>query len=416
MWAVTLVACGAAGFLIGWLLAAARVRTELEREIREAEVRAAKDQTEATVSLREAKLRLEEERKLLAEAERKLSDTFKSLASDALRSNSEAFLSLAGERLKPVKESLDKMDEQLGQIEQARNQAYGAIKEQVDSLIKTQAALRSETANLVKALRSPAVRGRWGEIQLKRVVELAGMVERCDFFEQESHDTDAGRLRPDLRVQLPGGKNIVVDAKVPLMAYLEALEAPTEELRMAKLGEHARQVRDHMGKLSSKAYWEHLQPTPEFVFMFLPGESFFSAALEQDPSLIEQGANQGVVLATPTTLIALLKAVAYGWRQEQLAENAERISTLGKQVHERLATMVGHLVRLGGSIRNCVDAFNDTVGSLESRLLPSARRFKELGVGGQQEIRELEPVVTVPRQVSEAIDEPAAAAPQDEPR
>jgi DNA recombination protein RmuC len=403
-WLVALAAGIGLGWLLGWLFGA-RKATRLE------------------VQLEESENRLAEERSLLQSAKEKLSDTFKSLAADALRQNNEGFLTLATEKLaaarseaagdlearktaietlvKPLAESLENMERQIQTIEGARREAYGSLTEQVKSLVTTQESLRSETANLAKALRSPAVRGRWGEIQLKRVVELAGMLDRCDFYRQESVDTEGGRVRPDLRVQLPGGKNIVVDAKVPLQAYLEALEAPTEERRAAKLKEHAQQVRSHMNQLSAKAYWDHLQPTPEFVILFLPGETFFSAALEQDPSLIEQGVNQRVILATPTTLIALLRAVAYGWRQEQIAENAQRISDLGQELHERLATMVEHLARLGMSLGRSIEAFNSAVGSFETRVLPKARQFKELGVANTKEITELDPIDRVPRALPE---------------
>jgi len=430
------------GLAIGWLLGTLRVRARLESELRDSEARAAAAGAEACSVRKDLHERMqaldvlqqklletegarakaeenalserrlnEEQRQLLDQAESKLKDAFSALSAEALKSNSDQFRQHAIEQIvNPVKESLGKIDQQVRALETARSQAYGGLTQQVQSLIDTQSALRAETANLVKALRAPSVGGRWGEVQLKRVVELAGMIERCDFYQQESVESDGGRLRPDMRVQLPGGKNIVVDAKAPLKAYLDSLEAPTEEQRLNKLKDHARHVRDHMAKLSAKAYWDHLQPTPEFVVLFLPGETFFSAALEQDPMLIEQGVNGRVILATPTTLIALLRAVAYGWRQELLADNAERISTLGRQLHERLATMVGHLARLGGSLRTSVEAFNSTIGSLESRVLPSARRFKELGVGGKQEIRELEPVDSVPRQIAGSTTEPTPAS------
>lgn len=397
------------GIAIGWLLAQ-------------------RNATRLKVRLEETEKRLGEEKGLLDKAKEQLSDTFRALAADALHQNNDGFLALATERLntvrseaagelearkqeietlvKPLGDSLAEMTKQIRSLEQARSTAYGTLTEQVRSLISTQDLLRTETGNLVKALRAPIVRGRWGEVQLKRVVELAGMIERCDFFQQESVDTESGRLRPDMRVQLPGGKNIVVDAKAPLQAYLDAVEAPTDELRMTKLKEHARQVRDHMVKLGAKNYWDHLQPTPEFVVMFLPGEAFFSAALEQDPSLIEQGVNQRVILATPTTLIAVLRAVAYGWRQEQLADNAQRIADLGKDLYERMGTMAEHIEDIGGDLNKAVGSYNKVVGSLERMVLPAARRFKELGVGGNKHIPELNPVDNVPRPLtSTAIPE-----------
>ncbi|MGD0288923.1 MAG: DNA recombination protein RmuC [Candidatus Binataceae bacterium] len=440
------------GCTIGWLLAGTRSRAALDGAIREAENRATaansetaavrielesrKQETEALrADLRDAqnaraaldarademRVRFEEQQRLLAEAERKLTDTFRSLAADVLKTTNESFLTLAGERLNsvkreasaelearqkaiegivaPVKETLETLDSQIRAIENVRSAAYGTLSEQVKSLAETQTQLRSETANLVKALRAPIVRGRWGEIQLKRVVEMAGMIDHCDFYEQGSVTTDNGRLRPDMVVRLPGDKNIVVDAKAPLQAYLEAIEAPTDELRAAKLKEHAAQVRNHTAKLSAKAYWEHLQPTPEFVVLFLPGETFFSAALEQDPSLIELGVSQRVILATPTTLIALLRAVAYGWRQEQIAQNAQQISDLGQELYERIATMVEHLAVLRSSLNGSVGAFNRTVGALQERVLPSVRKFKELGIASKKDIKEFEPIDSVPREL-----------------
>lgn len=369
---------------------------------------------------------LQEERKtsieklqLLNSASGELRHAFQALAADALSSNNESFLQLARTRLDkyqaeakgdlearqkavealvtPIKESLNKVDAQIRTIENERSEAYGTLTQQVRSLISTQEQLRGETGNLVKALRTPAVRGRWGEIQLKRVVEMAGMLSYCDFEEQVSVNTIDGRLRPDLVVKLPGGKSIVVDAKTPLQAYLDAVETTDDEVRKAKLLEHAQQVRGHMAKLGSKVYFDQFQPTPEFVFMFLPGESFFSAALEQDPGLIEYGVNQGVIPASPTTLIALLKAVAYGWNQEKIAENAQKISELGKELYERLRIFATHLGAVGKDLDRAVDSYNKAVGSLESRVLVSARRFPELGAASVLEMPEPAQIETTSR-------------------
>src|SRR2546430_713307 len=372
---------------------------------------------------------LEGERRAAAErsesfkqAAEALSEKFKALSRDALKDNNQSFLDLAratlekfqatakgdldqrqqaiDQMVKPLKESLEKVDGKIGELEKARAGAYSELREQMRALATAMLQLQSDTNNVVKALRTPHIRGRWGEIQLRRVVELAGMIQYCDFTEQETVVTEDARIRPDVIVRLPGNRTIVVDAKVRFEAFYQSISATDDDVRIGFLKEHARLVRVHIGALSKKSYWETVQPTPEFVLLFLPGENFYSAALEQDPKLIEDGVNQGVIIATPTTLIALLKAVSYGWRQEQMATNAQEVSRLGKDLYDRLRTFTNYFADIGRGLDRALDSYNKGVGSLEARVLVTARKFKERGAIAGEEIEMLEPIDKLARPLS----------------
>jgi DNA recombination protein RmuC len=340
------------------------------------------------------------------ESQTKVEDTFKAFCWEALEKNNRNFLDLAKttlekyqdsakgelekrhqsivELVNPVREVLQKLDQDIKSIEKERKGEQEVIKEQLKSLVETERLLRQETSSLVKALKTPTARGRWGEVQLKRVVEIAGMLNHCDFYEQKTFEGEEGKLRPDLIVKLPGGRQVVVDAKVPLDAYLDSMHMNDEKEKESKLKEHARQVRSHLTSLSKKNYWDYLQPTPEFVVLFLPSETFFSAALEYDPSLLEAGAVQKVIIATPTTLIALLKAVSYGWKEENLSRHVEQVSLLAQEMYKRLVDIGGAWSKMGKSLSQAVESYNKAVGSLESRVLVTARKFKDLGVVSSQ--------------------------------
>jgi DNA recombination protein RmuC len=443
----------AIGALIVWLLMRTQSRRSFEQgqadgamqiaalqerlSARDQEVQRLQQSLEKEAGLREQlrestadlKAQLEGERRAAQErsesfkhAAEELSEKFKALSRDALKDNNQSFLDLARANLaqfqtsargdlelrqraidqlvKPLKESLERVDGKIGEMEKARAGAYSELREQVRALTTSQLQLQAETGNLVKALRTPHIRGRWGEIQLRRVVELAGMLQYCDFTEQESVTGEDGRIRPDVIVRLPGNRTIVVDAKVPFDAFYESISATDDAVRLERSKDHARLVRTHIGALSRKSYWETVQPTPEFVLLFLPGENFYSVALEHDPKLIEDGVNQGVIIATPTTLIALLKAVSYGWRQEQMAANAEEVGRLGKELYDRLRKFTDHFDDIGRGLDRAVEAYNKGVGSFEQRIMVTARKFKERGAIAGDEVEELKPIDKLTRSLS----------------
>ncbi|MBI5406554.1 MAG: DNA recombination protein RmuC [Nitrospirae bacterium] len=430
------------GAVITWLMASSRlgrlggrargaeaVNEELRKQVqrRETEIdQVRKDidaerqvKVEALTRLEAAQKGFEEQKALIDTMKKEMTDTFNALSSAALKSSSEDFLRLASQHLgnivtdtkgrlgehqtaidglvKPLQEALKRYEDQINALEAKRRQDYGGLEEQIKTLTSTHQQLQRETSSLVTALRKPQISGSWGQLSLKRAAELAGMTAYCDFYEEVSVTTEAGRLRPDMIVRLPNGREIVVDAKAPVDAYMNAISVTSEEERQKALTNYVTQVRVHMNALGAKSYWEQFPKSPEIVVMFLPGESFFSAALEHDPALIEDSSLKKVILATPTTFIALLKAIAYGWQQEQMTKNAQQISMLGKELYERISTLAGHFEETGNALEKAVAAYNRAVGSLESRILPSVRRFKELGVTGAEEIPVLEQIDQKPR-------------------
>jgi DNA recombination protein RmuC len=356
---------------------------------------------------------------VLQTAEAKLREAFAALSSEALKSNNETFLQLARSSLgelqrtatldldgrqkaietmvQPLKESLTKVDAKLQEVERGRAAAQAQLSEQIRSLSTAQQVLHAETSRLARALRSPNVRGQWGELQLRRVLESAGMIQGSHYEMKESVLGEEGRLTPDVLVKLPGGKNVVVDAKVPLSAFLDAAECQDDEARDSKLREHARQLKEHVNRLAGKSYWAHFQPAPDIVVMFVPGEPLLTSALQTDPSLLEFSMNRGVMLASPLTLIALLRAIAYGWQQETVARNAQEISELGRNLYDRIAKLAEHFENVGRSLAKSVEAYNSAVGTLESRVLVTARRLKDKGVTAAEEFAELETVDHTPR-------------------
>lgn len=367
------------------------------------------------------RMRALEKQAALEQLNSQLKDTFNAMATEALNSNNEQFLRLAKESLgqfhikaegelekrekavenlvKPIRDALEKTEKQVERMESGRQQAHGALTKHLETMAESHRLLQSETRNLVQALRRPEVRGQWGELTLKRLAELAGMVEHCDFQEQASVQTDNGQQRPDMIVRMPDKREIIVDAKTPLDAYLSAVEAVSDEERKTRLQQHARNVRARIKELSSKSYWQQFRHSPDFVVLFIPGDQFLSAALDVDHTLIEDALSQNVILATPTSFVALLRAIAYGWRQEVLAENAEVIREVGQDLYGRLATFAEHLSRLGRSLDSSVSAYNKAISSYDSRILPGAKKFTELGVTARKEPPRLEPIERSARHV-----------------
>ena len=438
---VTLIIGIALGAVIGWLIAsrkaasatarAEQVMSERDQARKDFEALREKlssaEQEKAGAVARNAEMEkyVAEQKKVLDEAQEKLANTFKSLAADALQNSNKSFLDLANEKfaklksesesnlkarekavenlVNPLSETLKKYQEETKALAQKRSEEMGSVGEQLKQLAEANTVLQKETGNLVNALKRPQVRGRWGEIALKRTAELAGMSDHCDFYEQVSVDTDDGRLRPDMIVKLPAGRDVIVDSKVSLAGYLDALETTDEQSKKEALQRHAAQVSRHVDQLSSKQYWGQFEHSPEFVVLFMPNDSFLAAAAEYDPSLIENALIKKIIIATPSTLIALLRAIAYGWRQQQLTENARKISLLGQDLYDRMAVLAEHFSKVGDSLGKSVGLYNKAVSSFESMVLPSARKFKELGISDKREINQIEQIDKIPRDVPKDI-------------
>ncbi|MGC8521021.1 MAG: DNA recombination protein RmuC [Steroidobacteraceae bacterium] len=406
-----------------------------------AQLRALKQSGALRAQLETARAQLEAERRAqaersatLAQAEQRLRESFEALAAQALKNNNELFLTVARETLgreqalaqsglkeresaiaqliQPLRSALEKTEQQAQSLERERREAYAALRTQIESLASGQTQLQRETRNLVTALRRPEVRGRWGEVTLRRLVELAGLTEHCDFTEQVHLEGPDGALRPDLVVHMPESRDLVIDVKTPLDAYLEALEAPSDEARQSALRRHAQQLEARIRQLASKAYWAQFEHSPQFAVLFLPGDQFLAAALAERPDLIEGALRQNIIIATPSTLMALLKTVAYGWAQSAMADNAALIRGLGQELHRRLGSFISHLQRMGQRLEAAVDAYNSAVGSLERQVLPQARRFTELGVPTEAPLEPLEPLEQPVRTLTaRSPEEPSSGQP-----
>ena len=415
---INALSIGAATAVAGYLFGHIRAHKNIS-ELRE-------KNTELKTTLELERISHTEKLAHITEAREQLSEAFSSLAGKALSQNNDEFLKLARENLKqfqinahnelekkeksisdlvsPIREALNKTEKQIRDMENERKQAYGSLKQHLETMAISQTQLQKETRNLVTALRRPEVRGQWGEMTLKRLAELAGMVEHCDFYEQEHVDTEEGRLRPDMIIRMPDRREIVVDVKTPLDAYLNAVESNDDIVREEQLKHHTRKVRERIRELSAKAYWNQFERAPDFVVLFIPGDQFLSAALERDPAILEDAMSKQIILATPSSLVALLRAIAFGWRQEALAENADRIRDLGESLYERLAGFSTHLFKLGNSLGSSVENFNKVVGSFDSRILPSARRFKEMGISEKKVIKEPPQIDKITRHVTEPTE------------
>jgi len=423
------------GFFAGWLFLRSKVTSydilAQERlrilQQKDEEINRLKDElikekqvsSEALTRLETSQKNLEDQKQIIESMKKEMTDTFNALSSAALKSSSEDFLRLASQNLekileatkgklgehqaamdgiiKPLQDALKRYEEQIMLLEGERKKMYGSLEEQLRTLALTSENLKQETLNLVTALRKPQVRGRWGEMQLLRVAELSGMSHYCDFSLQTTIDSEKGKFRPDMVVHLPSERDIIVDSKVPLDAYLDAISAKTEEEKRVNLTRHAQQIKNHIKNLSSKEYWSQFERSPEFVVLFIPAESFLSSALEVDPSILEFALEKKIIIATPMTFVALLRAVSFGWQQKTLAEHAYRINELAKELYDRFGTTLKHLDGLGIALKKATEQYNNTIGSIESRILPSLRRFKELGVSVAGELPSSEEITVFPR-------------------